>query len=112
MQRYGMTLQLVDDPAQVERYRDHHRRVWPEVTARLREVGIREMRIYLLGRRLFMYLEAVDGFEPERDFARINEDPKSAEWDLLMRTMQAPVPEAREGEWWARMEPMFDLSQS
>jgi L-rhamnose mutarotase len=110
MQTYGLTLQLVDDAALIERYKEHHRRVWPEVTARLREVGITEMRIYLLGRRLFMYVEAGDGFDPARDFARINEDPRSWEWDVLMRTMQERVTEAAEGEWWATMEPVFDLS--
>ena len=53
MQSFGRTLLLVDDPALIERYREHHRQVWPEVTARLRQVGITQMRIYLLGRRLF-----------------------------------------------------------
>lgn len=110
MQSFGRTLLLVDDPALIERYRAHHRAVWPEVTARLRQVGITQMRIYLLGRRLFMYMEADDGFDPETDFARINDDPRSREWDELMRTMQERVPEAADGEWWATMEPVFDLS--
>ena len=110
MQSFGRTLLLVDDPALIERYREHHRAVWPEVTARLREVGITQMRIYLLGRRLFMYMEAADGFDPATDFARINDDTRSQEWDQLMRTMQERVPEAADGEWWAAMEQVFDLS--
>lgn len=84
--------------------------VWPEVTARLREVGITPVRIYLLGRRLFMYMEADNAFDPATDFARINDDPRSREWDELMRTMQERVPEAAVGEWWATMEQVFDLS--
>ena len=109
MQRFGRTLQLVDDPALIERYKDHHRAVWPEVAARLRQVGITQMRIYLLGRRLFMYVEAADSFDPATDFARINDDLRSREWDELMRTMQERVPEAGVGEWWAAMEEVFDL---
>jgi L-rhamnose mutarotase len=66
------------------------------------------MQIFLLGTRMFMYIDTTDGFEPARDFARINADPRSAEWNTLMRTMQQPVPEAREGEWWALMERVFD----
>ena len=109
MQRYGLTLALRDDPAAIERYRQEHQRAWPEVIARLREIGIREMRIYLLGRRMFMYMEAVDGFDPGRDFPRLNEDPRYREWDELMRSMQEKVPEAGEDEWWAEMELGFDL---
>jgi len=110
MRCYGLTLALRDDPAAIERYTAHHRRVWPEVTARLREVGVGEMKIFLLGRRMFMYIETDDRFDPARDFARINDDPKSKEWDVLMRGMQERVPEAAEGEWWARMEQVFDLN--
>jgi L-rhamnose mutarotase len=104
-----MTLALRDDPALVERYKEHHRRVWPDVVARLREIGVLEMQIFLLGRRLFLWMETVNGFDPERDFARLGEDERYREWDALMRTMQEPVPEARPAEWWAPMELVFDL---
>jgi L-rhamnose mutarotase len=107
--RYGMTLALRDDPALVERYKEYHRHVWPEVVERLREIGILELQIFLLGRRLFLWMEAVDGFEPERDLARLGEDERYREWDELMRTMQEPVPEARPTDWWAPMELVFDL---
>jgi L-rhamnose mutarotase len=105
-----MTLMLRDDDEIVERYRQHHRNAWPEVIARLREVGVVEMRIYLLGRRLFMYMEAIDGFDPEREFPKLVEDPRYRQWDELMRGLQQPAPEARAGEWWAPMEEVFDLS--
>ena len=110
MQRYGLTLMLKDDEGIVERYKEYHRHAWPEVLARLREGGIVEMRIYLLGRRMFMYMEAVDGFAPERDFPKLAEDPRYREWDELMRTLQERAPEARADEWWAQMEEVFDLS--
>lgn len=109
MRVYGLTLLLRDDAAAIERYKEHHRQVWPEVTGRIKEAGIQTMRIFLLGRRLFMYVEADDQFDPARDFARINEAPRSREWDVLMRTMQERVPEAQPGEWWALMAQVFDL---
>jgi L-rhamnose mutarotase len=105
-----MTLMLKDDEEIVELYRRYHRDVWPEVIARLREIGIVEMRIYLLGRRLFMYMEAVDGFAPEHEFPKLAEDARYREWDELMRGLQKPAAEATAGEWWARMEEVFDLS--
>jgi L-rhamnose mutarotase len=110
MQRYGMTLMLKDDEEIVERYKEYHRHAWPEVLDRLRKLGIANMRIYLLGRRMFMYMEAVDGFDPGRDFPRLNELPRYREWDELMRTLQERAPEARADEWWAPMEEVFDLS--
>ena len=30
-------------------------------------------------------------------------------WDGFMRTFQSQVSEAKEGEWWAEMEMVFDL---
>ena len=110
MKRYGMTLMLKDSEEVVDRYKEYHRHAWPEVIDRLREVGIVNMRIYLLGRRMFMYMEAVDEFEPERDFPKLNELPRYREWDELMRTLQERAPEARADEWWASMEEVFDLS--
>ena len=110
MQTYGMTLMLRDDAEIVESYRRYHRDAWPEVIDRLRGIGITEMKIYLLGRRLFMYMEAVDGFAPDRDFPKLAEDARYREWDELMSGLQEPAPEAKPGEWWAPMEEVFDLS--
>jgi len=110
MKSYGMTLCLQNDPQKIEAYKAYHRAVWPEVLARLREVGVREMKIYLRGTRMFMYLEADDAFEPERDFARANEDPRYQEWNRLMMSLQERAPEATPEEWWAPMELVFDLN--
>jgi len=109
VQVYGMALDLRDDPELIARYKKEHAEVWPEVVARLHEIGVTEMKIFLLGRRMFMYCETRDGFDPVNDFARSNDDPAYRKWDELMRTMQERVSEARPGEWWARMELVFDL---
>jgi L-rhamnose mutarotase len=110
MRSHGLTICLKDDPEKIQAYKEYHRAVWPEVLERLGEVGIRNMRIFLRGRRMFMYVEADDAFEPRRDFARINEDPKSREWNELMAGLQERAPEAASDEWWAPMELVFDLS--
>jgi len=110
MQSYGLTLLLKDDADVIDRYKRYHRESWPEVIARLKEIGITEMKIFLIGRRLFMYMEAIDGFDPDRDFPKLNDLPRYREWDVLMSSMQERVPEAREGEWWAAMEEVFDLN--
>ena len=110
MKAFGLTLNLKDDPEVIARYKEHHRNPWPEPLAGLAEVGVLDMKIFLLGRRMFMYMTTVDSFDPEADFARyVEQNPKAAEWDELMRTFQEKVPEAGTGEWWAAMEMVFDL---
>src|SRR5258708_37798353 len=103
-----MTVMPKARDGRVGRPRQDQRDAWPEVIACLRAIGIAEMRIYLLGRRLFMYMEAVDGFSPERDFPKLAEDARYREWDELMRGFQQPAPEDRAGEWWATMGAGFD----
>ena len=56
MKRYCQTLELVDDPEMIAAYVSEHARVWPEVQAGIREVGILDMQIYALGNRLFMII--------------------------------------------------------
>lgn len=110
MPRFGLCLNLKDDPDVIEQYKAYHRDVWPEVLDSLREVGITHMDIYLLGNRLFMAIETVDGFDPERDFPRhLEMHPRCREWDVLMRNFQERVPEAKPDEWWATMEQVFEL---
>jgi L-rhamnose mutarotase len=108
VQTYGLTLCLQDDAEKIASYRRYHQAVWPEVTARLKQCGIQRMQIFLLGLRMFMYLQTDDDFDPARDFARINEDPTSQRWNELMADLQARAPEASPDEWWARMELVFD----
>ena len=110
MKHFGLTINLKDDPALIEEYKMYHRDAWKETLAGLKAVGITKMNIYLLGRQLFMAMETVDNFEIERDFPRyLEHDPKCREWDKLMRTFQEPVEEAQTDEWWAMMEPVFEL---
>lgn len=111
MKQYAQTLLLKGDPAVIAAYRAHHASIWPEVAEGLREIGIMQMQIWLLGRRLFMLMETVDDFVPERDFARYEAGhPRRAEWQRLMESLQEPVPEAQPGEWWAAMEEVFRLN--
>lgn len=110
MKTFALAINLRDDPEVIERYKIEHTRVWPEVLERLREVGVQQMKIWAIGRHLFMYLETDDDFDPARDFARINEQARSAEWNKWMsESFQEPLPDARPGEWWARMDLAFDL---
>src|SRR5205814_4597758 len=87
-------------------YRDYHRRVWPEVLQSLRDVGVDAMDIYLLGRRAVMIVEMTDGLDYRRAFAaHLSSNPRVAERERLMKSLQEPAPGAAAGDWWAVMEP-------
>jgi L-rhamnose mutarotase len=77
-QRYCLTLDLIDDPQLIAEYRRYHEAVWPEVTECLRETGIVDMELYLLGTRLVMVMEVDERFSFENK-ARI---------EILSRTTQ------------------------
>ena len=111
MKTFAQALDLVDDPRKIAEYIEYHANPWPEVVAGLRRIGIRNMRIWRSGARLFMVYEAPDDFDPARDYQSYTNDPRCREWDELMRTYQKPIPgaAAREGEWWSEMELVFEI---
>lgn len=112
MSRYVLTVNLKDDPAVVDAYRRYHRAVWPDVQASLRHAGVEQMDIYLLGRRLVMIVEMRDGLDYRSAFeSHTVSSERVAEWERLMLSLQESPAEARRGEWWALMEPVFHLDQ-
>ena len=93
-----------------DRYKRHHADCWPEVLGALKAVGVLRMKIFLLETRMFMYMETEDDFDPEVDFPRhLEMSPRCVEWGKLMSTFQTPAPEAKDGEWWAYMEEVYDF---
>src|SRR5207249_10718209 len=85
--RHVLTLDLRDDPAAIAAYREHHRRVWPEVVESLRRAGVHRMEIHMLGRRLVMILELNDGLDFRGVFAKhLASNPRVQEWAQLMRS--------------------------
>jgi L-rhamnose mutarotase len=111
MTRYVLTIDLRDDPVAIEEYRKQHAHVWPEVLESLTAAGVREMEIYLLGRRLVMSLELEEGLDINDVFERhASSSPRVAEWERLMSSLQQAAPGAATGRWWAIMEPVFRLS--
>jgi L-rhamnose mutarotase len=112
MKRHVLMTDLKDDPAVIMRYREYHDHVWPEVLQSLRAVGVAQMEIYILGRRLVMIMELADGLDLRRAFARHSaSSPRVAEWERLMRSMQEPPPGVPPSDWWSLMEPVFRLNE-
>ena len=108
MKVFGLTINLKDDPEIIKKYKQYHKNVWPEVERCVKEIGVISTRIFLLQRRLFMYMKTTDDFDAKRDFQRYLEmDEKCKEWEDLMCSFQEKVPQAKEDEWWAEMEQVY-----
>lgn len=111
MKRYCLTLDLQDDPKLIAEYKRHHRKIWPEITKSIRQAGIEDMEIYLLGARMFMIMEVNDKFSFEAKVKSDRDDPKVREWEELMWKFQKPLPQAKPGEKWLRMDRIFKLEK-
>jgi L-rhamnose mutarotase len=107
--RYCLALDLKNSSQLIEEYKRHHQRVWPEITKSIRDAGVEEMEIYLLGTRLFMIMEVDDHFSFEEKARADQSNPKVQEWEKLMWKFQQPLPEARPEEKWNLMERIFKL---
>ena len=52
MQHFGLTIDLADDPDLIAQYKAYHANPWPEPLQGLGDVGITDMKIFLLGQRV------------------------------------------------------------
>jgi len=109
MQRFCLALDLVDDPALIAEYKDHHTRVSPEIKKSITDSGITVMDVYLVGNRLFMIMETDDEFTFDRKNERDSQNEKVAVWENLMWKYQQALPFSKPGEKWVLMEQIFEL---
>jgi len=104
-----LTLDLQDDPELIAEYKRHHQRVWPEITKSIRDSGVRDMEIYLLGTRMFMIMEVEDSFSFVAKARADAENARVQEWEALMWKFQKALLLAKAGEKWLLMERIFKL---
>ena len=111
VKRYCQTLDLRNNAELIAEYRRRHGKenVWPEVLKGIREVGILEMEIYILGTRLFMIVETPVDFEWETAMAKLSTLPRQAEWEDYMAEFQLVKAGMSSAEKWQLMERIFHL---
>ena len=111
VKRYCRTMQLKPDDVLIHEYIRRHSEgeAWPEILDGIREVGILEMEIYLLGNRLFMIVETPTDFDWDTAMARLATLPRQQEWEDYMALFQ----DCRQGDTaedkWQMMERIFYL---
>ena len=104
MARYAFKLQI--KPNAIEEYEREHQRVWPELLAKLKEVGISEYSIFRRGQELVLCLRAEDF---DRAWDELDRDPVNQRWQELMSRLFEPVPDTRTGERFDMMKEVFYL---
>ncbi|MDD4921602.1 MAG: L-rhamnose mutarotase [Bacteroidales bacterium] len=111
VKRYCQTLDLKNDPALIAEYTKRHRQgeAWPEIIAGIREVGILEMDLYIIGTRLFMIVETPLDFEWDAAMAKLGTLDRQAEWEDYMSIFQVAKPGASSSEKWQLMDRYFHL---
>lgn len=111
VKRYCQTLDLRNDPELIAEYRRRHGRecIWREIPEGIREVGILEMEIYILGTRLFMIVETPLDFDWDSAMTRLNTLPRQQEWEEYMSVFQLAETGKSSAEKWQPMERMFYL---
>lgn len=111
VKRYCQTLDLKDNPELIAEYRKRHSKehAWPEIIAGIRQVGILDMDIYILGSRLFMIVETPLDFDWDSAMSRLATLPRQQEWEDYMSMFQLCKEGESSAEKWKPMERMFHL---
>jgi L-rhamnose mutarotase len=104
-------MELRNDPALIVAYKKAHAKgqAWPEITQGMREVGIIDMEIYLLGTRLFMIMDTVASFDHEKAMAELATKPRQSEWEAHMAQFQNTSAEATADQKWQLMERIYKM---
>lgn len=109
--RYCQTLDLKNDPELIAAYRKLHSKegIWQEILQGIKQAGVLEMEIYLLGTRLFMIVELPAEANWNDVMNRMASYPRQAEWEALTAKYQKANAEATSDEKWKPMERIFHL---
>lgn len=93
------------------KYKAYHQREnhWPEIAQSIKDSGILDMEIYLVGNRMFMLMEVDETFSFDKKRKMDQENARVQEWENLMSVFQQHLPWARNGEKWMQTEMIFKL---
>jgi L-rhamnose mutarotase len=104
MPRYAFKLRI--RPEAIEEYEVEHQRVWPELLAKLKEVGISDYSIFRRGQDLTLVLRCEDF---DKAWNELDKDPVNQRWQVFMSRLFEPVPDQQPGERFAMLKEVFYL---
>ncbi len=104
MPRHAFRLRIKADA--IEEYDREHQRVWPEMLASLKAVGISDYSIFRRGQDLVLVLRVEDF---DKAWEKLDRDPVNQRWQQFMARLFEPVPDLAPGERFATMQEVFYL---
>lgn len=109
--RYCKILDLYDDPILIEEYKHVHSPgvTWPEIAQGMKEVGILDMEIYIIGTRLFMIMDTVPAFEHDKAMAELAKKPRQKEWEIFVAKFQKTPIGSTADEKWKMIERIYKM---
>ena len=111
IKRFVQTLTLNSNEEARREYSKWHspEHNWKEIRNGIREVGIIEMEIYILGNTLVMIVDAPEDFDWGKAMARLATLPRQAEWEAFVSQFQGCNANATSDEKWQMMQRIFYL---
>jgi L-rhamnose mutarotase len=111
--RFCKYVRLKDDPKLIDEYKKLYSKGagWPEITEGMKQVGIIDMEIYLLGTNLFMIMDTKADFDHEKAMEQLAKLPRQAEWEKLVSKYQETNHNASAGEKWQILERIFKMDK-
>lgn len=111
VKRYCQFMEIKSDPELISKYIKCHSKgqAWEEVLDGIREVGILEMELYILGNKVVMIVETPLDFDWESAMEKLSTLPRQAEWESFVAEMQGADPLASSAAKWQLMDRFFYL---
>lgn len=109
--RYCKALKLENDAQLIEEYKKVHApgAAWPEITQGMRDVGIIDMEIYIIGTQLFMIMDTVADFDHDAAMTILATKPRQSEWEAYVSRFQKTSANASADEKWQLMERIYKM---
>ena len=102
MPRVAFQLRIKSGAA--EGYERDHQQVWPELLAKLKEVGISDYSIFRREQDLLLVMRVADF---EAAWEALDKDPVNLRWQEEMAKYFEPVADLKPGERFAMMKEVF-----
>lgn len=101
--RFVWTLLL--EPALIEEYKSVHgmNMAWPEITANMKTVGVKDMEIYLSGTQAILIMDTIPNFNLEEIGPKWQKLPREEEWQTFVAKFQKTNPNSSIQEKWQDM---------
>lgn len=109
--RFCKALKLEDDAQLIEEYKKVHApgAAWSEITQGMKDVGIIDMEIYIIGTQLFMIMDTVADFDHDKAMKELATKPRQSEWEAYVSRFQKTSADASADEKWQVMERIYKL---